>query len=188
MITGRFVFRERLTRLQLAAAICALIGIIHEVFRVGSVSWPVLMITLGYPAYFVLRRKFALDNIGGLWFDLVLLLPVAVGFAITGQLNAELIQQETHLIGLLLMLGLISASALIAYILSSRMLNLGLFGLLGYVEPLLLLAVALILGERLESRELLTYGPIWFAVMILVAEGLLFIYRRSRHERDERIS
>jgi chloramphenicol-sensitive protein RarD len=178
IVTGRLVFGERLTTLQKIAAALALIGVAHELLRVGSFSWPALVVALGYPVYFVLRRKFSLDTIGGFWFDLVLLMPIAVWFAISGQLDASLLQNETQLVWLLPILGLLSASALIAFILASRLLTLGVFGLLGYVEPVLLLAVALLLGERLTPQEFATYGPIWLAVAVLVFEGSLFLRKK----------
>ena len=184
IVTGRVVFGERLSALQRLAALVAAAGVMHELFRIGSFSWPALVVALGYPVYFVLRRKFSLDNIGGFWFDLVLLMPIAIWLAIAGRLDIELIQKETQLLWLLPALGIISACALIAYILASRMLNMGLFGLLGYVEPVLLLIVALALGEQLTPRELLTYGPIWLAVVILVMEGSIFMYKkRETHKK-----
>lgn len=184
IVAGRLVFGERLTRFQKIAALLAATGVAHELFRVGSFSWPALVVSLGYPVYFVLRRKFSLDNIGGFWFDLVLLMPVAIWFAISGQLTTALVQERAQLLWLLPILGLISASALVAYILASRLLNMGLFGLLGYVEPVLLLAVALLLGERLTPSEFATYVPIWLAVAVLVFEGSLFLHkRRTRAQR-----
>ena len=178
IFTGRLVFGEKLSALQQLAALSALAGVTHELVRIGSFSWPALVVAVGYPIYFVLRRKFSLDNIGGFWFDLMLLVPVAIWFALAGRLDFALLQQETQLMWLLPSLGLISACALIAYILASRMLNMGLFGLLGYVEPVLLLAVALALGEQLTPEELFTYGPIWLAVIILALEGGMFLSRK----------
>ncbi len=183
VLTGRLFFNERLSMLQLMAVGAGSVGVLHELIRVGSFSWPALVVALGYPVYFSLRRKFKLDHIGGFWFDLVLLMPAAVGLALIGQLDSSLLSEHQKLYWLLPTLGLISASALIAYILASRMLTMGLFGLLGYVEPVLLLTVALLLGERLEAREYFTYGPIWLAVGFLVLEGLLFL-RRKRASPD----
>jgi chloramphenicol-sensitive protein RarD len=178
VLTGRIVFGDRLTKFQTIAAVCACLGVTHEIIRVGTFSWPALVVALGYPIYFVLRRKFSLDNIGGFWFDLVLLSPVAIWFAATGQLSIDLARQETQLLMLLPILGVLSTSALIAYILASRLLNMGLFGLLGYVEPVLLLLVALLLGERLAPQEFFTYGPIWLAVAVLALEGALFLRKK----------
>ncbi len=47
------------------------------------------------------------------------------------------------------------------------MLPMALFGILGYVEPVLIVAVAvLLLGESLSAQQLGTYGPIWVAVAL----------------------
>jgi chloramphenicol-sensitive protein RarD len=52
--------------------------------------------------------------------------------------------------------------------------------LLSYVEPVLLLGVALLLGERIKAGEWLTYIPIWLAVMVLVYEGFKHLVRQRR--------
>jgi len=70
------------------------------------------------------------------------------------------------------LLGLISAAALVCYFAASRLLSFSLFGLLGYVEPILLVGVALVLGERIASSDWPTYVMIWLAVLCLAIEGL----------------
>jgi chloramphenicol-sensitive protein RarD len=133
---------------------------------------------LGYPVYFALRRSFKLDHLGGLWFDLVLMVPVAVWFAMQGDLTWALLQEVPNLLWLIPLLGLISVGALAAYAMASRLLSFSFFGLLGYVEPVLLVLVALLLGETIGADEWLTYIPIWLAVLFLVAEGLLFLGKK----------
>lgn len=177
VLTGRLVFKEKLTRWQSLAALSALIGVAHELFRAGSFSIEALAVALGYPIYFVVRKKFGIDHIGGLWFDLVLLLPVAIWFALKGQVGMDFLQESPRFLWLLPLLGLLSACALMAYIVSVRYLSFGLFGLLGYVEPVLLLFVALLLGETISGTEYFTYGPIWLAVGFLVIEGILYLSR-----------
>lgn len=171
VLTGRWLYGERLTRLQQLAVGCAAAGVLHELWRVGHFSWPAAVVVVGYPLYFVLRRHYRTDHLGGLWFDLLFMLPLAAAFALAADVTA--IYTQRPLLGpLLLLLGFISAGALVSYILSSRLLPLGLFGLLGYVEPVLLVAVALALGERLSAGQAWTYGPIWLAVGLLILEGL----------------
>lgn len=50
-------------------------------------------------------------------------------------------------------LGLLSAIGLGSYILASRYLPLIIFGLLGYLEPVLLALVSLLLGEKLVRKS-----------------------------------
>ena len=56
------------------------------------------------------------------------------------------------------MLGIVSAVALALYMIASRWLPLGLFGLLSYVEPVLLVVVAWLLGESMEPKQQLSYA------------------------------
>lgn len=179
VLSGRVFFKEKLSKWQTLAAVSASIGVTHELIRVGSFSAEALAVALGYPVYFLVRKKFGIDNIGGLWFDLVLLVPVAIWFAVTGDVSIAFLQEAPRFLWLLPVLGLLSACALIAYILSVRHLSFGLFGLLGYVEPVLLLFVALVLGETISGAEFFTYGPIWLAVGFLVIEGALFLSRKK---------
>jgi len=68
----------------------------------------------------------------------------------------------------------------LVYSRASRLLAFSLFGLLSYVEPVLLLVVALLLGEGIKPGEWLTYIPIWIAVMVLVFEGFKHLVRQRR--------
>jgi len=80
-------------------------------------------------------------------------------------------------------LGLLSAIGLGSYILASRYLPLIIFGLLGYLEPVLLALASLLLGEKISSGEWLTYIPIWLAVLVLVIEGALHLYQQRRRKQ-----
>ena len=77
-------------------------------------------------------------------------------------------------------LGVLSAVALALYMMASRLLPLGLFGLLSYVEPVLLAMVALMLGESIQPGQWWTYGPIFVAVACLVADSVIRIRAANR--------
>ena len=44
-------------------------------------------------------------------------------------------------------------------------------------------ARTMMLGERVEADEWLTYIPIWLAVLLLVIEGVLHVLKQKRQER-----
>ena len=180
VLTGRLVYGERLSRLQKVAVACAALGVGHELYQNGSFAWETLLVTIGYPIYFVLRRRCRTDHLGGLWCDMCLLLPWALYFVIQGPLSSSDLQAHPGLYALIPVLGAISASALIAYVLASRLLPFSLFGLLSYVEPVLLVGVALLLGETIGPDQWLTYLPIWAAVLVLVLEGVRHLLRQRR--------
>ena len=180
VLTGRLVYGEKLSRLQLIAVVFAAIGVLNELYQVGGFSWATLLVIIGYPTYFVLRKRLGTDQLGGLWLDMALMLPVALWFVQSGEQGFAVLDAHKGLYGLIPMLGLISASALVCYIIASRLLAFSLFGLLSYVEPVLLLGVALLLGESIGPGEWLTYIPIWLAVMVLVFEGFKHLVRQRR--------
>jgi chloramphenicol-sensitive protein RarD len=180
VLTGRIVYGERLSRFQKIAVFLATLGVLNELWQVGSLSWATLLVVLGYPLYFILRKRIRTDNLGGLWLDMALMLPLALWFVQSGAQGFGVFNQYPWLSLLIPVLGVISASALVAYIVASRLLPLGLFGLLSYVEPVLLPGVALLLGESIEAEEWLTYIPIWLAVAVLVLEGFRHLVRQRR--------
>ncbi|MBC3366436.1 EamA family transporter RarD [Pseudomonas sp. SWRI154] len=180
VLTGRIVYGERLSRFQKIAVFFATLGVLNELYQVGGFSWATLLVVVGYPIYFILRKRLRTDNLGGLWLDMTLMLPLALWFVQSGEQGFGVFDQYPWLSLLIPVLGVISASALVAYIVASRLLPFSLFGLLSYVEPVLLLGVALLLGESIKAGEWLTYIPIWMAVAVLVFEGFKHLVRQRR--------
>ena len=180
VVIGRFVLQERPSRLQWTAVAFALIGVTNQVWQAGGISWATLLVALGYPCYFLLRRRLGTDHLGGFWFDMLLMLPVAAWFVLSIEQPFAAFSERPLLWPLVLGLGMISALALVCYIVASRRLPLSLFGLMGYVEPVLLVLVSLLLGESINAAEWPTYIAIWLAVGLLVLEGVkrLLLLRR----------
>ena len=126
---------------------------------------------LGYPPYFMLRRRLQVEALPGLWAETLLLVPAALWLLAGEPVGAQLAQQPR--LGVLLpLLGVLRATALACYLAASRRLPLGLFGLLGYLEPALLFGVSLLLGERMAPGAAWTYVPIWLALAVLALDGV----------------
>lgn len=179
VLIGRLHYRDKLSPFQKLAVLLAALGVINAVFQAGGFAWTSLLVCLGYPYYFVLRSRFKVDNLGGLWFDMLLMTPLALYFALAGEGLAQMTGLQLQLPLLILILGFLSASALISYILASRMLPFSLFGLLGYVEPVLLVLVAFLIGETIAEQEWPTYLAIWLSLSVLAAEGLTKLYKNE---------
>ena len=173
VLAGRLLYRENLSRLQWLATLLAGLGVAHEVLRAGGMSWETWLVALGYTVYFVLRRQLATDHIGGHWLDMLLLVPAALWFVQRAPSSVPLVLEQAHLWAMVPVLGVVSAVALALYMAASRLLPLGLFGLLSYVEPVLLAVVALLLGESIGPDQWPSYGPIFAAVGVLVLDGAL---------------
>ncbi|MFT3803542.1 MAG: EamA family transporter RarD [Burkholderiaceae bacterium] len=179
VLAGRVLYRERLRPLQWLATVLALAGVAHEAVRAGGMSWETWLVAVGYTVYFVMRRRMSTDHLAGHWLDMLLLVPAASWFMLRAPSSLPLIASHAHLWGLVPVLGLVSAVSLALYMAAARLLPLGLFGLLGYVEPVLLAIVALLLGESIGPAQWPTYGPIFAAVAVLVIDGVLRLRPRG---------
>ena len=184
VVAGRLVFQERLTPWQAAASALAGCGMAWELWRAGGMAWTTWVVLIGYPAYFVLRRLLKTNTFAGHWLDVVLMLPACAWFAwvdsSSGMTGWQAVQSTATLRWLVPVLGVISALALALYMTASRILPLGLFGLLSYVEPLLLVAAALLMGERIQPGQEPMYALIGAGVTLLALEGAVQLRRPAK--------
>lgn len=178
VIVGRIAFQDRMSRFQQIACLLAVLGILNQLAISQTLAWPTLVVCVGYPVYFWLRRKTDTNNIGGLWFDMLLSLPVSGYFILQGGYVIGELASSLHIVWLVAGMGLLSALALGFQALSAPLLNLSLFGLLVYVEPVLLLAVSLLLGDVISLAEWPTYIATWLAVVVLMLEGIRSLKRQ----------
>lgn len=184
---GRFVYGEKLSVWKKAASICAALGVANEIYYVGYIAWETLVVALGYTLYFYLRRRFELNHIGGLWYDIALMLPASLWFISQGDLSWEILASYPSFYYLIPGLGVLGTVSWLCYVLASRLLPFSLFGLLGYLEPVLLVCVSLMLGESINVQELPTYVLIWIAILLLVIEGVKFIRRTGRYSSGKAV-
>ncbi len=181
VLVGRVFYGERLTPLQAIAVACALAGVLHEFWLTRAFSWVSLVTALGYPPYFMLRRRMGVDALSGFVFEMLFLLPLALAALYWLGDESQAFREAPRLWLLLPMLGLISALAFGAMMASSRLLPMGLFGILSYVEPVLLFLVAvLFLGEAFRPEQLWTYAPIWLAVLLTGWDSARLLRKQAR--------
>lgn len=180
VLCGRLAYGERLQPLQKAAVVCAVLGVTNQLWQLGKVSIEVMVVACGFPMYFLLRRRLRTDNLGGLWFDFLLMLPTVLWIVASMPDPVGLLLDHSYLFYRIPVLGLLSATGIAGFIIASRLLPLSLFGLLGYVEPVLLVLVSILLGERIRAGEEFTYLGVGLAVGLLALSGLFAVLRARR--------
>ncbi|MBK0419870.1 hypothetical protein JD276_12585 [Leucobacter sp. CSA1] len=167
VLGGRIVLRASVTRLQWFAVATAAVAVAVKIALTPQVSWVTFVICTGYPVYFVLRRRFGLDNAAAFGVETAVLVPVAAVLVWSGApLSMSLFEGIA-----LLSVGVAGAAAMAAYLAAVRFLSLPVFGLLGYLEPVLLVVVAMLLGERPHGGDLVAYGLLAAALVTLGAEN-----------------
>lgn len=178
VLTGRLFYGERLRPLQRLAVTCAILGVLHELWRTQAFSWLTLITALGYPPYMMLRRWMRLDALSGFVLEMLILAPLAI-WLIIAYGPPDAFANKPQLWWLVPGMALIGTLAFASMMASSRLLPLGLFGILSYVEPVLLFAVALlVLGETFDAAQWLTYLPIWLAVLLVGWDSARLLHKQ----------
>ena len=172
---GKIVFKEHFTLLKWLSLIFAIIGVSTNVILTGTFSWATLVAGIGYPLYITLRRYFNINNLSTFFVELLLVTPFALYFI--SQTNMQLILMENHY--LYAILGLVNGIAFIFYIASSNLLPVNVLGLLGYMEPLVMLAISFIIGESLDSKSYILMICLALAITLLTIDN----FRQGRLKR-----
>jgi chloramphenicol-sensitive protein RarD len=175
VLGSRLALGAEVSKGQWVAVGIALVAVTIKVALTPQVSWVTFVIGGGFPVYFVLRRRFGLDGPMAFGLEVATLTPVAVLLILTGTAP----DSGTAALALFVV-GVSGAGAMAAYLTAARLLSLPLFGLLGYLEPVGLVVVALILGDRMHSADLIVYVLLALALTVLAAEG----YRVSGSPRQ----
>ncbi len=163
---GKMVFKEHFTRLKWLSLLFAVIGVGSSLFFNSTISWATWVAGLGYPLYITLRRYFQINTLATFFVELLLVLPVALYYLSQVEMT-PIVAENPQIYFYLGLLGLVSGSAFILYILSSNLLPINVLGLLGYVEPLVMLLISFAIGEKLNANSYI------LMVCLLVSIGLL---------------
>ncbi|MGM7699837.1 EamA family transporter RarD [Microbacterium sp. A84] len=180
VVVGRVFFRDRLNRMQWSAVAAACVGVLAQFLIAGGVNWPVAIIAGLYPIYFALRRWTGLDSMQVFLIEIiVLIVPAVVVIVVSYASDPARTIPDTW--PLMLLMASLSGVAMTLYILASRLLPLSLFGLLSYLEPVLLLGAALLLGESFTVNDAFVYIPIVIALALLGMSGRRYRGRSRIH-------
>ncbi|MBB1022906.1 EamA family transporter RarD [Dietzia sp. DQ12-76] len=176
VIGSRVVLKSRVSTWQWVAVGIAAVAVVVNIAVTPSVSWVTLVICTGYPVYFVVRRRVGMDAPMAFGWEVAALTPVSGWLIWSGTQHPSSVAGTVALLSV----GLAGAAAMAAYLAASRLLPLPLFGLLGYLEPVLLVAVAFALGETIRGVDTVTFVLLGLALALLAAEG----YRADRRVRS----
>ncbi len=167
---GKIVFKEHFTLLKWLSLGFAVIGVASNIWLTGSFSWATIVAGVGYPLYITLRRYFEINTLATFFVELLLVMPFA-GYFIAQTDMQPILANNQHIYYFLALFGLVNGAAFILYIASSNLLPVNVLGLLGYVEPLVMLCVSFMIGEVLDSKSYLLMICLALAIMLLTIDN-----------------
>jgi chloramphenicol-sensitive protein RarD len=169
VLLGRFVLRERLSRVQWIAVAIAAAGI--SVLAAGALGqlWISLTLCGTFALYGLLKKVVAADAVTGLAIETAILLPLAllwvawrhsVGEPVMGTSEAQT--------GLLLLAGIVSTTPLLLFTAAARRLPYSTLGILQFLAPTLQFLIAVAYGEPLRLAHAIAFPAIWIALGLYV--------------------
>lgn len=175
---GKIVFKEHFTLLKWLSLTSAIIGVGTNIVLTGTFSWATIVAGIGYPLYITLRRYFDINNLATFFIELLLVTPFALYFISQTEMQPILLENH-YLYTILALFGLVNGIAFIFYIASSNLLPINVLGLLGYMEPLVMLTISFIIGESLDSKSYILMLCLAIAITLLTIDN----FRRGRLKR-----
>jgi chloramphenicol-sensitive protein RarD len=170
VLLGRFVLRERLTRLQWAAVAIAAVGISVLAAGAGGQLWISLTLCITFALYGLLRKIVPADAITGLGVETALLFPVAILWlgwqAGAGQ---PVMGHGDRQATLLVLAGIVSTTPLLLFTAAAKRLPYSTLGMLQFVAPTLQFLIAVLLyGEPFTTAHAIAFPAIWLALALYV--------------------
>ena len=168
---GRLIFKERISTFKFIAVLIAMLGVISNIVLKGGLSWEAIVICIGYTTYFSVRKALKNTDLASFCLEMLSLMPISVYFALQTDF-ASVEQSNSAIWGLLILLGLISGTALIAYVIASNKLPMNLLGLLGYVETIMMLFVSFFIGEKIDAQSYPLFICLILSMSLVIIDGL----------------
>jgi len=181
VLLGLLILGERLRRLQWLAVGLAAIGVLQQLWQVGSLPWLSLVLALSFGFYGLIRKQAPVAALPGLVVETWLLLPLALGWlllhptAVSSQASFWSTPQALWLIAA----GPITLVPLLCFNAAARHLPYTTLGFLQYLAPTLVMLQAVFLfGEHFDPSKLLAFVCIWTGLALYSLD--IWLHLRSR--------
>jgi chloramphenicol-sensitive protein RarD len=175
VILGVAVFKEKMTRWQLAAVILAAIGVLMITVQYGRVPWISLFLAFSFAAYGLIKKIIRVDSITGLTMETLVIMPVALFYIISLEKNAVGALGNATLPTILFLAGtgVITAVPLIFYARGIEKTTFSMMGFLQYIAPSISLFLGIfIFKEYFSLFHLVSFCFIWAALLVFTLDSL----------------
>lgn len=178
---ARMFLGERLRPWQAAAVAVAATGVVFLTVSRGTLPWVSLVLAVSFALYGLVRKRAPVGAVDGLTIESGLAAPAAVIYlALLDPPLGHLVHNDGDLalVAFLVGAGIATSLPLLAFADAARRLRYTTLGMVQYLAPTLQLGCAVLLyGEPFEREHAVTFGLIWAAVAIYLADALRWRYR-----------
>lgn len=174
ILLGRFILKERLTKLQWTAVGIAAVGVSVLAAGAGTTLWISLTLCVTFATYGLLRKIVVVDAVAGLSIETAILFPVALAWlAFRGFAGHPIFGGNPLETWLLVLSGIASTTPLLLFTSAARRLRYSTLGMLQFVAPTLQFLIAVVLyNEDFTRAHAIAFASIWSALALYVTSLL----------------
>ncbi|MCA3952948.1 EamA family transporter RarD [Vibrio vulnificus] len=172
---GVLVLKETLSPGKKLAIFFAALGLGYQIVHYCEIPYVALTMGVFFTLYGFCKKKIAYDWSTTLFFEALLLAPVATIYMAMKYAQGDAVSLSSDLSTLLLYLGSgpVTIAPLIFYSIAIRYTNMTNIGLMQYIEPTLQFLLAVfIFAEYFDQVKMVSFGLIWFGLLLTIAETL----------------
>ncbi len=166
---GMIFLGERLRKWQLIAVILAVLGVLIQVFFIGSLPLISLALAGTFGIYGLLRKKLHVDSFIGLLVESILMLPIALIYwqLYVSSNTSNMFNNTLSLNSTLILAGVVTTAPLLCFTAAAKRLTLSTVGFFQYIGPSIMFILATVIyQEVLVIEKLITFAFIWAALFI----------------------
>jgi chloramphenicol-sensitive protein RarD len=173
VLLGVAFLGETLSGRQRAAIVLAAAGVAVLVLRAGAFPWVSIVLAISFGLYGLVRKRAAIDAVGGLFAETALMAPLALALVGVRAGSGGAFGSAPGTTALLVAAGAITALPLVWFTLGVHRLRLSTMGLVQYVAPTgqFLLGVALY-REPFTRGHATAFGLIWASLALYTWDAL----------------
>ena len=180
---GVVLFREKLTRAQLAALVIAVVAVAVLAVQLGSPPWIALGIAVSFGFYGAVKKLVPTDPRVSVGVEAGLAAPFALVYIVVIEATGagEFFSNGPWHIVLTILTGLVTAIPLLCFAAAAQRLPLVTLGLLMYLNPVMQTSWGLLIGhEPMPPARWLGFALIWVALVVFSVDAVL---RARKSER-----
>jgi chloramphenicol-sensitive protein RarD len=169
MLGGYIFFHERVSRLKKWSILFATVGSLYYIFSAEIFPWLGFVLGFSFSFYGLARKAMKTSAVPGLYIETLLLLPVAVIFAVWMYSNQEVsflnVDLSTNI--LLILAGFVTVIPLVFYTLGIKMMSMTTSGILFFINPSLHFLIGYFLfQEPTNINQLIGFVGVWIGLVL----------------------
>ncbi|MCP5078127.1 MAG: EamA family transporter RarD, partial [Psychromonas sp.] len=173
VLLGLIFLNESLSRIKWVAVALAFIGVLVQIFALGTLPWVSLVLPTSFAFYGLVRKKIKVEALTGLFIETLLVAPIAIYYLvkIASSEYANMVDNSLSLNLWLMFAGVATALPLIFFGQAALRLKLSTLGFFQYLAPSLLFLFAVAFyGEQLTLSKTITFLFIWAGIALFAFE------------------